>query len=160
MNNKHLICSLCMFCFSVVNLAFKFVVTSPSFTQSLRLISDLVSLNQNSHDWDFKQPKVSGRARRGSRSRELLVKHGGCQTGEYSNTSVIIVTPSSPRFWAGCESSQRLFSGLVPSCPYCFNTPQPPIHKPLHSNMLSVGCSFLPFSRLNDDAAAHELTAD
>lgn len=75
-------------------------------------------------DLDLKQPKVNGRACRGLCRPELLMKRSECerQTGECPNTSVIIVTPSSPRLWARLESCQRLFSGLVLACPYCFNT--------------------------------------
>lgn len=62
-----------------------------------------------------------------------------CQTGESPNTSVIIVTPSSPRLWTRLESCQRLFSGLVPGCPYCFNTPNTlaSLHQHVHCGLLN-----------------------
>lgn len=77
------------------------------------------------YDLDLKQPKVNGRACRGLCSPELLMKRSECecQTVESPNTSVIIVTPSSPCLWARLESCQRLFSGLALGCPYRFNTP-------------------------------------
>lgn len=62
-----------------------------------------------------------------------------CQTGECPNTSVIIVTPSSPPLWARLESCQRLFSGLVPGCPYRFNTPLTlaSLHQRVHCGLLN-----------------------